>query len=143
MAVTVKRAKGKVAARGRRHLRVRKKISGTAARPRLVVSRSARARLRPGRGRHPGRTLASASTMEADVRALDGDKTAKARKVGELLADRAKSAGVDVRRVRPRRQQVPRPGRGDRRRRPRGGSGAVMPTIALEANSVVAEKRNV
>jgi large subunit ribosomal protein L18 len=43
-----------------------------------------------------GRTLVSASTMEADLRSLDGDKTAKARKVGELLADRAKAAGVDT-----------------------------------------------
>ena len=95
MAVTVKRAKGKVAARGRRHLRVRKKISGTAVRPRLVVSRSARHVFVQIVDDTQGQTLASASTMEADVRALDADKTAKARKVGELLADRAKSAGVD------------------------------------------------
>jgi large subunit ribosomal protein L18 len=95
MAVTVKRAKGKVAARGRRHLRVRKKISGTAARPRLVVSRSTRHIFVQVVDDTQGKTLASASTMEADVRALDGDKTAKARKVGELVADRAKSAGVE------------------------------------------------
>ena len=95
MAVTVKRAKGKVAARGRRHLRVRKKISGTAARPRLVVSRSSRHVFVQVVDDTQGVTLASASTMEPDVRALDGDKTAKARKVGELLADRAKSAGVE------------------------------------------------
>jgi large subunit ribosomal protein L18 len=42
-----------------------------------------------------GRTLASASTMENDVRAADGDKTAKARKVGSLVAERAKAAGVE------------------------------------------------
>lgn len=42
-----------------------------------------------------GRTLASASTMESDLRGLGGDKTAKARKVGELVAERAKAAGVD------------------------------------------------
>ncbi|WP_426563072.1 50S ribosomal protein L18 [Angustibacter sp. McL0619] len=95
MAVTVKRAKGKVAARGRRHLRVRKKISGTAARPRLVVSRSSRHVFVQVVDDTQGITLASASTMEPDVRALDGDKTAKARKVGELLADRAKSAGIE------------------------------------------------
>src|SRR6476620_2291906 len=95
MAVTVKRGKGKVAARGRRHLRVRKKISGTAARPRLVVSRSSRHVFVQVVDDTQGVTLASASTMEPDVRALDGDKTAKARKVGELLADRAKSAGVE------------------------------------------------
>ena len=95
MAVTVKRAKGKVAARGRRHLRVRKKISGTAVRPRLVVSRSSRHVFVQVVDDTQGTTLAYASTMEPDVRALDGDKTAKARKVGELLADRAKSAGVE------------------------------------------------
>ena len=95
MAVTVKRAKGKVAARGRRHLRVRKKISGTAVRPRLVVSRSARHVFVQIVDDTQGRTLASASTMEADVRALDADKTAKARKVGELVAERARSAGID------------------------------------------------
>ena len=42
-----------------------------------------------------GKTLASASTMEADLRSLDGDKTAKARKVGELVAERAKASGVE------------------------------------------------
>jgi large subunit ribosomal protein L18 len=42
-----------------------------------------------------GRTLASASTLEADLRALDGDKTAKAKRVGELIAERAKAAGID------------------------------------------------
>ena len=81
--------------RARRHLRVRKKVSGTALRPRLVVTRSARHMLAQVVDDTQGVTLASASTMEPDVRALDGDKTAKARKVGELLADRAKSAGVE------------------------------------------------
>ncbi len=96
MAVTVKRSKGKVAARGRRHLRVRKKLSGTAGRPRLVVSRSARHVFVQVVDDVEGRTLAFASTMEADLRALEGDKTAKARKVGELVAARAKEAGVDA-----------------------------------------------
>ncbi len=96
MAITVKRAKGKVAARGRRHLRVRKKLSGTAVRPRLVVTRSARHVFVQVVDDVQGRTLASASTMEADLRALEGDKTAKARKVGELVAARAKDAGVDA-----------------------------------------------
>ncbi|KQX66055.1 50S ribosomal protein L18 [Angustibacter sp. Root456] len=96
MAVTVKRSKGKVAARGRRHLRVRKKVSGTAARPRLVVTRSTRHVFVQVVDDVQGRTLASASTMEADLRALDGDKTAKAKKVGELVAARAKEAGVDA-----------------------------------------------
>src|SRR6478609_7040060 len=95
MAMIVKRGKSKSAARGRRHLRVRKKVNGTAVRPRLVVSRSARHVFVQIVDDTQGTTLASASTMEADIRALDADKTAKARKVGELLADRAKSVGVD------------------------------------------------
>jgi large subunit ribosomal protein L18 len=96
MAMIVKRAKGKVAARGRRHLRVRKRLSGTAERPRLVVSRSTRHVFVQVVDDTLGKTLASASTMEADLRSFDGDKTAKAKKVGELVAERAKSAGVDA-----------------------------------------------
>ena len=96
MAVTVKRAKGSVAARGRRHLRVRKKVSGTPSRPRLVVSRSARHVYVQVVDDTAGTTLAAASTMEADLRSLGGDKTAKAKKVGELVAERAKAAGVDA-----------------------------------------------
>lgn len=95
MAMIVKRAKGKSAARGRRHLRVRKKISGTALRPRLVVSRSSRHVFVQVVDDTVGKTVASASTMEADVRSLEGDKTAKAKKVGELVAERAKSAGIE------------------------------------------------
>ena len=96
MAMIVKRAKGKTAARGRRHLRLRKKVAGTAVRPRLVVSRSSRHVFVQVVDDSVGRTVASASTMEADVRTLEGDKTAKARKVGELVAERAKSAGVEA-----------------------------------------------
>ncbi|HET8767564.1 50S ribosomal protein L18 [Phycicoccus sp. M110.8] len=96
MAMTVKRAKGKSAARGRRHLRLRKKVSGTTARPRLVVSRSSRHVFVQIVDDTVGKTVASASTMEADLRTFEGDKTAKARKVGELLAERAKSAGVEA-----------------------------------------------
>ena len=96
MAIIVKRAKGKSAARGRRHLRLRKKVAGTTARPRLVVSRSSRHVFVQIVDDTVGRTVASASTMEADLRSFEGDKTAKARKVGELLAERAKSAGVDA-----------------------------------------------
>ena len=93
MPMIVKRAKSKSAARGRRHLRVRKKVSGTALRPRLVVSRSSRPVFVQIVDDTVGKTVASASTMEADLRSFEGDKTAKARKVGELLAERAKSAG--------------------------------------------------
>ena len=78
----------------RRHLRVRKKISGTALRPRLVVTRSSRHLFVQVVDDLAGRTVASASTMEGDLRSLDGDKKAKARRVGELLAERAKAAGV-------------------------------------------------
>ena len=94
MALIVKRAKGKVASRTRRHFRVRKQVTGTPVRPRLVVSRSARHVFVQVVDDTVGRTLASASTMESGVRTLDGDKTAKAKKVGELVAERAQAAGV-------------------------------------------------
>jgi large subunit ribosomal protein L18 len=80
--------------RTRRHLRVRKKVVGTAARPRLVVTRSTKHVFAQIIDDSIGRTLAYASTLEADLRADSGDKTAKAKKVGALLADRAKAAGV-------------------------------------------------
>jgi large subunit ribosomal protein L18 len=88
--------KGKDAARTRRHLRVRKKVTGTPERPRLVVTRSTRHMVAQIVDDTVGHTLVSASTLEADLRALDGDKTAKARRVGELLAERAKAAGVET-----------------------------------------------
>ncbi|MBK0419527.1 50S ribosomal protein L18 [Leucobacter sp. CSA1] len=96
MAASVTRAKGRSAARIRRHARLRKKIVGTEARPRLVVTRSARHVFVQVIDDSKGFTVASASTMEADLRAFDGDKTAKARKVGELVAERAKGAGVEA-----------------------------------------------
>ena len=82
--------------RKRRHIRVRKKVSGTAARPRLVVTRSARHMVAQVVDDAAGRTLASASTMEADLRGATEDKTAKARKVGQKVAERAKAAGVET-----------------------------------------------
>ena len=96
MAITIKRSKGKGAARGRRHDRVRKHVTGTATRPRLVVSRSSRHVFVQVVDDTLGKTVASASTMEADVRGFDGDKTAKAKRVGELVAERAKAAGVEA-----------------------------------------------
>jgi len=81
-------------ARARRHARIRKKVSGTQQRPRLVVNRSARHLVAQLVDDIAGHTLASASSMEADVRTLEGDKKAKATRVGELLAARAKDAGV-------------------------------------------------
>ncbi|MFC5992680.1 50S ribosomal protein L18 [Pseudonocardia hispaniensis] len=81
-------------ARTRRHARLRKKIQGTPQRPRLAVHRSSRHMFVQIIDDLAGRTLASASSMEADVRALEGDKKAKAAKVGALLAARAREAGV-------------------------------------------------
>ena len=82
-------------ARLRRQVRGRKKVSGTAERPRLVVTRSSKHITVQVVDDLVGRTLAYASTMEADVRSFEGDKSAKARKVGELVAGRAKAAGVE------------------------------------------------
>lgn len=96
MAMIIKRGKSKAAARIRRQVRGRKKIAGTASRPRLVVSRSSRHLFVQVVDDTVGRTVASASTMEADLRAFEGDKTAKAKKVGELVAARAKDAGVEA-----------------------------------------------
>lgn len=78
----------------RRQVRGRKKINGTAERPRLVVTRSSKHITVQVVDDLVGKTLASASTMEADLRGFTGDKTEKAKKVGELVAERAKSAGV-------------------------------------------------
>ncbi|MCL3837678.1 50S ribosomal protein L18 [Aeromicrobium duanguangcaii] len=99
MAISIKHAKhtaGRIASRQRRQIRGRKKIQGSAERPRLVVTRSSKHIVAQVVNDLEGHTLASASTMESDLRAFDGDKTAKAKKVGELLADRAKAAGIDA-----------------------------------------------
>ena len=98
MAISLSTHKGvaaKQAARLRRQARGRKKIAGTTERPRLVVTRSSRHVLAQVIDDTRGVTLASASTMEADVRASSGDKSAKAKAVGKLVADRAKAAGVE------------------------------------------------
>ena len=100
MAVSVKLSGTKTTARAigrkRRHVRVRKKVEGSATRPRLVVTRSTRHVFVQVVDDLAGHTIASASTMEPDLRGHDGDKTAKARKVGELVAERAKAAGIDA-----------------------------------------------
>jgi large subunit ribosomal protein L18 len=88
--------KSKSAQRGRRHLRVRKRVTGTAVRPRLVVNRSARHMFVQVVDDTKGITVASASTLEAELRAFDGDKTAKAKRVGNLVAERAKAAGIEA-----------------------------------------------
>jgi large subunit ribosomal protein L18 len=89
-----KRTHKSAASRVRRHLRVRKKVSGSASRPRLVVYRSARHMSAQIVDDTKGHTLAQASTLDESIKGTAGDKTAKARKVGELLASRAKKAGI-------------------------------------------------
>lgn len=99
MAISLKTSKHlakKSASRARRQLRARKKINGTAERPRLVVTRSPRHLYVQVIDDVQGRTLVSASTMEADLRNATATKTEKATKVGSLLAERAKAAGIDA-----------------------------------------------
>lgn len=86
----------KAVSRRRRQIRIRKKISGTASVPRLVVTRSTRHMFAQVIDDVAGKTLASASTFEAGMREAEGDKTAKARQVGALLAERAKAAGIEA-----------------------------------------------
>jgi len=98
MAISLSNNKGmadRTKARLRRQNRGRKTLFGSAERPRLVVTRSARHILAQVVDDTSGVTLASASTMEAEVRAASGDKTSKAKQVGTLVADRAKKAGVE------------------------------------------------
>jgi large subunit ribosomal protein L18 len=80
--------------RARRHFRVRKHLSGTSERPRLVVTRSLRHITAQVVDDTKGHTLVSASTMDPSLRGSEGDKSALAGKVGTLLAERAKAAGI-------------------------------------------------
>ena len=82
------------AARAQRHFRIRKNLRGTAEVPRLVVHRSSRHVHVQIIDDLAGHTLAAASSIEADVRATEGDKKARAAKVGQLIAERAKKAGI-------------------------------------------------
>jgi large subunit ribosomal protein L18 len=82
--------------KARRHFRVRKRVTGTPARPRLVVTRSSRHITAQVVDDVAGHTLASASTLEVDLRNAGGDKSALARQVGALVAARAKEKGVDT-----------------------------------------------
>src|SRR4029453_5333917 len=96
MAVGVKTGRGyagKRSARIRRHLRVRKKVAGSSNRPRLGVSRSSRHILGQLVDDAPGHPLASASSMDETIRDSEGDKTARARQAGKLLAERATAGG--------------------------------------------------
>ena len=80
--------------RARRHFRIRKNVRGTAERPRLVVTRSLRHISAQVVDDLKGHTLVSASSMDPTIRGTDGDKSAIARKVGALLAERAAAAGI-------------------------------------------------
>ncbi|MCB0934188.1 MAG: 50S ribosomal protein L18 [Mycobacterium sp.] len=84
------------ASRLRRHARLRKKVAGTSARPRLVVNRSSRHIHVQLVNDENGTTLAAASSIEPDVRAVEGDKKAHAKRVGQLIAERAKAAGIEA-----------------------------------------------
>ena len=98
MAITLKQQRhlsARAKSRLRRQIRGHKKVSGTAERPRLVVTRSSKHITVQVVDDLVGKTLASASTMEGDLRTFEGDKTAKAKKVGELVAARAKELGVE------------------------------------------------
>ena len=97
MAIGVKVRKGSATnARARRAFRVRKKVSGKAQRPRLVVSRSSRHLFVQVINDELGKTIAYASTMEANFRTDKADKSAKAKAIGALIASRAKDAGVST-----------------------------------------------
>ncbi|WP_454295935.1 50S ribosomal protein L18 [Salana multivorans] len=95
MVISIKNAgKSKATARKRRHLRVRKRLVGTAERPRLVVTRSTRHMVAQLVDDSTGTTIASASTLEPELRASSDEKTAKAKTVGKLVAERGVAAGV-------------------------------------------------
>ncbi|MGW7352836.1 50S ribosomal protein L18 [Streptomyces sp. Z26] len=99
MAYGVKIAKGdayKRAAAKRRHIRIRKKISGTPERPRLVVTRSNRHMVAQVIDDIAGHTVASASTLDVSIRGAEGAKSDQAKQVGALVAERAKAAGVEA-----------------------------------------------
>ncbi len=80
----------------RRHARLRKKIEGSAETPRLVVHRSARHIHVQLVNDLTGTTVAAASSIEADVRGVEGDKKAHSKRVGQLIAERAKAAGIET-----------------------------------------------
>ena len=82
--------------KARRHFRIRKRVTGTPARPRLVVTRSTRHITAQVVDDLAGHTLASASTLEVELRGTEGDKSAMARRVGELVAARAQEKGVEA-----------------------------------------------
>jgi len=98
MAIALRQSKhtsARTSARLRRQARVRKLVGGTPERPRLVVTRSSKHITAQVVDDTAGRTLVSASTIEAELRSVEGDKSARAKRVGEVVAERAKAAGID------------------------------------------------
>ena len=83
-------------ARNRRHYRLRKNISGTPETPRLVVHRTSRHMHVQIIDDVAGHTLAAASTTEPEIRAMEGDKKARGARIGALVAERAKAAGIEA-----------------------------------------------
>ena len=97
MAIGVKVVKGSAQnARRRRHFRVRKRVVGSAERPRLVVSRSSRHLVAQIVDDSIGQTLVSVSTMETAFREAKDDKSAKAKLIGAEIAKRAKEKGIST-----------------------------------------------
>lgn len=96
MGITVsrKRTAKATTSRKRRQFRVRKKVVGTSERPRLAVFRSSKHIVAQVIDDTKGHTLVAASSVESDVRGADGTKSDKSVKVGELVAQRAKDAGI-------------------------------------------------
>jgi large subunit ribosomal protein L18 len=88
-------AASRSAAREKRHTRIRLRIDGTPARPRLAVFRSLNQIYAQVIDDTTGRTLVSASSLDASLRGGDGTKTERARRVGALVADRARAAGIE------------------------------------------------
>jgi large subunit ribosomal protein L18 len=89
-----RKAQDRRRARLRRHRRVRKRVVGVASQPRLAVFRSARHIYAQVVDDTSGRTLAAASTLDGSLRGGNGPKREQAKRVGALLAERAKAAGV-------------------------------------------------
>jgi large subunit ribosomal protein L18 len=84
------------AARVRRHARVRKKVSGTADKPRLAVFRSLTHIYAQVIDDERGHTLIAASSLDKDLKGASGNKTARAMAVGDALGKKAKDAGVEA-----------------------------------------------
>lgn len=98
MAYSIKRGKDNlhVIARKIRHQRMRKHISGTPERPRLVVTRSNRHMVAQVVDDAIGHTLCAASTLEEAAKGVEGHRMGVARKVGELIAERARVLGIEA-----------------------------------------------